>query len=46
MKFGTIVTTKRTPYEIEAFVDYCLEGLKNQVWLYCKKKGCKQMHDI
>ena len=29
MKFGIIVTTKRTAYEIEAFVDYCLEGLRN-----------------
>ena len=40
MEFG-IVTTKRTVYEREAFVIYCLEGQKNQVWLYC----CKQMHD-
>ena len=30
MKFGINVTTKRTAYEIKAFVDYCfIEGLKN-----------------
>lgn len=43
MKFG-IVTTKRTVYEREAFVIYCLEGLKNQVWLYCSKQTHDKAH--